>query len=100
MGTVFWDRKEVLIVEVMQRGTTLHSEVYCETLKETSYGNSEHQACSAHRHTAARTKAQLEHFNWELFDHPPYSLDLGTSDCHLFTYLKNSLRSQVFKNNE
>jgi hypothetical protein len=24
-------------------------------------------------HTAARTRALLEHINWELFDHPPYS---------------------------
>jgi hypothetical protein len=31
----------------------------------------------------------LEHFNWELFDHPPYSPDLALSNYHLFTYLKN-----------
>jgi transposase len=43
-------------------------------------------------HTAARTRALLEHFNWELFDHPPYSPDLAPSDYHLFTYLKNWLR--------
>jgi hypothetical protein len=24
-------------------------------------------------HTAARTRAILEHFNWELFDHHPYN---------------------------
>jgi hypothetical protein len=47
-------------------------------------------------HTAARTSALLEHFNWELFDHPPYSPDLVPSDYHLFTrtYLKNCLGSQ------
>jgi hypothetical protein len=28
---------------------------------------------NARPHTAARTRAQLKHFNWELFDHPPYS---------------------------
>jgi histone-lysine N-methyltransferase SETMAR len=39
--------------------------------------------------TAARTRALLEHFNWKLFDHPPYSPDLAPSDYHLFTYLKN-----------
>jgi histone-lysine N-methyltransferase SETMAR len=51
-------------------------------------------------HTAAHARAMLEHFNWELFDHPPYSLDLALSDYHLFTYLKNWLRSQHFSNNE
>jgi hypothetical protein len=35
-----------------------------------------------------------------LFDHPPYSLDLAPSDCHLFTNLKNWLGSQHVKNNE
>jgi transposase len=51
-------------------------------------------------HTAARTSALLEHFNWELFEHPPYSPDLAPSDYHLFTYLKNWLGSQRFNNNE
>jgi hypothetical protein len=34
MATVFWDTKGVLIVEFVQQGTTLTSEVYCETLKK------------------------------------------------------------------
>jgi hypothetical protein len=33
MAAVFWDRKGVLVVEFMQRGTTITSEVYCEALK-------------------------------------------------------------------
>jgi hypothetical protein len=49
--------------------------------------------------TAARTLALLEHFNWELFDHTPYSSDLAQSDNHLFTYLKIWLRSQRFHDN-
>jgi histone-lysine N-methyltransferase SETMAR len=51
-------------------------------------------------HTTARTPILLEHFNWELFDHPPYSPDLSPSDNHLFTSLKNWLGSQCFSNNE
>jgi hypothetical protein len=42
----------------------------------------------------------LGYFKWELFDHPPYSLDLAPSDCHLFVYLKNWMGSQHFKNND
>jgi transposase len=53
---------------------------------------------NARPHTAARTRALLEHFNWELFDHPPYSPDFAPSDYHLFIYLKNWLRSQRFNN--
>jgi transposase len=55
---------------------------------------------NARPHTAARTHALLDHFNWELFDHPPYSPDLAPSDYHLFTYLKNWLVSQPFNSNE
>jgi hypothetical protein len=35
MATDFWDRKGVLMVEFMQQGTTIKSEVYCGTLKKT-----------------------------------------------------------------
>jgi hypothetical protein len=35
-----------------------------------------------------------------LFDHPPCSHDLASSDYHLFTYLKNWLQSQRISNNE
>jgi hypothetical protein len=51
-------------------------------------------------HTAAPSRALLKHFNWELFDHPPYSPELDQSDYHLFTYLKNCLRTQRFNSNE
>jgi hypothetical protein len=54
----------------------------------------------AHQHAAARTRALLEHFNWELFVKPPYSPDLVPGDYHLFTYPKNWLGSQRFSNNE
>jgi transposase len=51
-------------------------------------------------HTAAPTGALLGHFNWELFDYPPYSPEFVPSDYHLFTYLKNWVGSQRFNNNE
>jgi transposase len=55
---------------------------------------------NAYPHTAAHTQALLEQLNWELFGNPPYSPDLSPSDWHLFTYLKNWLRSQRSNNNE
>jgi histone-lysine N-methyltransferase SETMAR len=84
------------------------SEVYCKTLKKNNkrlgiltcgvvllHGNTR-----PHTSTVARTRALWEYFNWELFGHPPSSPDLASSDYHLFTYLKNWLRSQRFNNNE
>jgi transposase len=55
---------------------------------------------NARPHTAACTRALLEHCNWELFDHPPYSPDLTKSDYNLFIYLKNWFQSQRFSNSE
>jgi hypothetical protein len=55
---------------------------------------------NARPHIAVHSRALLEHFNWELFDHPPYSPDLALSDYYLFTYLKNWLSSQRFNNIE
>jgi histone-lysine N-methyltransferase SETMAR len=55
---------------------------------------------NARPHTAARTRALLEYFNWELFEHPLSSSDLAPSDYHLFTYPKNWLGSQRFSNND
>jgi histone-lysine N-methyltransferase SETMAR len=92
MATVFWDRKEVLMVECLQQETTITSQVYCETLTRL------HKAIQNKRrgmlrsgvlllhenalpHTTARTRALLDHFNWELFDHPSYTPDLAPSDC-------------------
>jgi hypothetical protein len=55
---------------------------------------------SARPHTAAHTRALLEHLKWELYDHPPYSPVLAPRDYHLFTYVKKGLRSQRFSNDE
>jgi hypothetical protein len=33
-AVVSWDRKGVLMVEFMQQGTTITSEVYCKTQKK------------------------------------------------------------------
>ena len=33
MATVFWDLKGILLTEFMAPGTTVMSEVYCETTK-------------------------------------------------------------------
>jgi hypothetical protein len=55
---------------------------------------------NARLHTAACTRALMDHFNWGLFDHLPYSPDLASSEHYMFTYLKNWLESQRFSNNK
>jgi histone-lysine N-methyltransferase SETMAR len=96
MTTVFWDGNEALMVDFMQQGTTITSEVYCETLKKLRrvIKNKSHRMLTSgivllnnNARTSARTEALLEHFNWESFDHPPYSPDLGPSNYHLFFFI-------------
>jgi hypothetical protein len=77
MAGVFWDRKGVLMVKFSQQGTTITSEVYCETLQKMrrATGMLTSRVVLLHDnvcpHTVSSTRALLEHFNWELFDHPP-----------------------------
>ena len=51
-------------------------------------------------HTTARTNAAIRLFNWEIFDHPPYSPDLAPSDYDLFTKMKVWLATRRFHTNE
>jgi transposase len=111
MAAVFWDRKGVLMVEFMQQGTTMTSEVYCKT-PEKPRRAIQNKRCgmltsvvvllrgNVRLHTAARTRLLLEHCSWELFVHPPYTPDLAPSYYHMFTYLKKWLGSQHLTNNE
>jgi hypothetical protein len=84
----------------MQQGTTITLEVHCQTLEKprrvilkekrgklTSSILLIHE--NARLHAAACTRALLEHFNWELFDHSPSSPNLAPSDYDIFAYLKN-----------
>ena len=95
MATVFWDCKGNLLTEFMAPGTTITSEIYCEILNKLrrSIQNKQRRMLTkgvillhnAWPHTAARTNALIKLFNWEIFDHPPYSPDLAPNDYNLFT---------------
>jgi hypothetical protein len=85
------------------KGTTIMSEAHCKTIKKlhSAIQDNRHGMLTsgivflhdiACLHTAALTRAVVEHLNWELFDHPPYSPDLAPSGYHLFTYQKNLVR--------
>ena len=95
----------------MAPGTTLTSQVYCETLNtfRRSIQNKRRGMLTkgvvllhdnARPHTAARTNASIKLFTWEIFDHLPYRPDLAPSDYHLFTKTKVWLATQRFHTNE
>ena len=112
MASVFWDRKGVLLREFIALGTTVTSEVYRETRNKLrrSIQNKRRGMLTkgvvlllhdnARPHTAARTNAVIRLFNWEFFDHLPYSPNLAQSDYHLFTKMKVWLATQLFHTKE
>jgi len=111
MTTLFWECKGILVTEFMAPGTTRTSVVYCEALNKLrrSIRNKWRRMLTkgvvllhnnAQPHTSAPTNALIKLFNWEIFDHPPYSLDLAPSDYNLFTMIKVWSATQHFHTNE
>jgi hypothetical protein len=55
---------------------------------------------NVHLLTPARDRAQVKHFNRELFGYRFYSPDLIPKNNYLIIYQRNFLESQLFNNNE
>jgi transposase len=55
---------------------------------------------NARPHTAKKTDETLRNFKWEVFEYPPYSPDLASSDFHLFGPLKHHLSAEHFSDGE
>ncbi|KAJ4425610.1 hypothetical protein ANN_27806 [Periplaneta americana] len=98
-------------LDFMPKGTTINANRYCETLRKLrrAIQNKRRGMLSrgvvllhdnARPHTAASTRELLDHFGWEIFDHPPYSPDLAPSDFHLLTKLKDFLGGTHFGSDE
>ena len=111
MATVFWDRKGILLTEFMAPGTTIMSEVDCETLTKLwrLIQNKRHGMLTkgvvllhdnVRPHTMVCTNALIKLFNWEISYHPPYSSHLVPSDYHFFTKMKVWLATQRFHTNK
>lgn len=63
LGTIFGDRKGILTEEVMERSTTIVSDVYCEMLR--------------------KLQGKIKHWEGDS-DHLQYSSDLTARNYHLF----------------
>ena len=109
MCTVFWDRKGVLLVDLLPQGSTINAGVCCDTLQKLCcvIQNKRRGTLSrgvvmihdnTHPHTATITQNLITTFLCEQFDHPPCSPDLGPSDFHVFMHLKSFLAGRWFHN--
>ncbi|UYV65471.1 hypothetical protein LAZ67_3004457 [Cordylochernes scorpioides] len=110
-GSVFWDRKGLLLCDFMRRGTTMNPDRYCEILKQLRRAiQNERRGMltkgvrfhhdNARPHTAHKTTAFFEEFGWELVSHPPYSPNLASSDFHFLPELKKNLGGTQFQDDD
>ncbi|XP_063362897.1 histone-lysine N-methyltransferase SETMAR-like [Cydia amplana] len=109
MASVFWDAEGVIMIEYLEKGTTITGSYYAdqirrlrEAIKEKRRGKLRagilfHQD-NAPPHKAGVAMAAIRDSGFELLEHPPYSPDLAPSDFYLFPRLKEDLRGNKFLN--
>jgi histone-lysine N-methyltransferase SETMAR len=108
--TLFWDRKEVLLVDFMAHGSTTNADRYCETLKKLRRAIQNRRrgmltkgVCllhdNVHPHVARQTVPLLDQFGWDIITHPPHSPDLVPCD-YLFPKLKEHLAGRRFSDDD
>ena len=109
MVTIFWDCHGVVLVEFLERGATVNSARYVQTLKKLRarlhrvrpQKNSIIQHDNARPHTSRETTAALEKLQFrDVLPHPPYSPDLAPCDFWLFPKLKEHLKGTRFTSDQ
>lgn len=99
IATIFLDRKCVIIIDFLVRGTTVNSQRYCQTLvnlrraiKTKHRGKVSSKIQQLHDNPqpqmANRPQEVLDSFKREMFLHPQYTPDLAPTDYYLFPLMK------------
>jgi hypothetical protein len=98
MVTVYWDCEGVILLDVMQRGITVNSDMYIIMLTKM-------QKCfqcvwpdknlcemllqhNTRPHTSNTSQEAITQLGWTMLWHPSYIPGLAPSDFHLFRPLK------------
>lgn len=101
LATIFWDINGLLLIESKERGATVNTKAFCETLRRLRRAIQNRRRGlhsrelvlrhNARMHAAAITQVQLDNFHWDVFPHSLYSPDIAPSDYNLFPHLKKFL---------
>jgi len=110
MCTVFWDGKGAILLDFLEPGQTINSDLYIVTLtklkarisrvrpeKKTTFLL---QHDNARPHTSFKTVEHTVNLGWTVLPHPLYSRDLAPSDFNLFGPMKDGLHGQHFPSND
>jgi histone-lysine N-methyltransferase SETMAR len=98
---MFWDFQGVLLDHFQKHGENVNPALYCEVLlmlQDTIRRKRPGQLArgvllhhdNARPHTAPATQERIQELEWKLLEHPPYSLDLASTDFHLFGLLQKT----------
>ena len=107
MASVFWDRDGVIMIDYLEKGSTVNGQYYAselrrlrEEIKKKRRGKLAKGVYllqdNAPAHTSQVAMAAAEECGFRVLPHPPYSPDLAPSDYFLFPKLKESLRGRKF----
>jgi Transposase. len=111
MATVFWDAHGILLIDYLEKGSTIRGKYYralldqlIDAIKKKRPHLKKKKVLflqdNAPVHTALDTMLKLREIHFELVDHPPFSPDLAPSDFFLFPNLKKWLAGKRFTSNE
>ncbi|XKL69463.1 hypothetical protein PGB90_007232 [Kerria lacca] len=111
IGAFFWGYKSIIHIEYMPKDTAITTDAYCDTLMRLQNAIKSKRPGLLKRggilirdnatpHSAGITQAYLKDLKWTIFNHPPHSPDLASSDYHLFGDFKKFLRGVRFHNDD
>lgn len=113
MLCIFWTMRGPVHWELLPRGVSVTSDVYCQQLNQVDLairvwrsnnlfnGPVIFQDDNAPPHRSQQTSHLVsDTLGWQTVPHPPYSPDLAPSDFHLFRSLKCFLRNRQFKKDD
>ncbi len=100
--SVFWDRKDAILLDFLEPGVTVIFDRYVETLIKLKARDARVrpekretfrlQHNNAKPYTRLKTMECVTKFGWTVLSHPVYNPDLAPSDFYLFGFPKNELQ--------
>ena len=90
--TIFWDSEGVVHTEFLEKGNTVNSTKYVNTLEKLK--------ARLRRVRSLETRTALDRLGLRTLPHPPYSPDLAPSDFFLFPKLKDYLKGNRYETDE
>jgi len=111
MLCVWWDMFGVIHFELLGKGETITSELYCAQLDRLHSALAEKRPLllkngvifhcdNARPHCSRVTSQKIRDLGWTSLEHPPYSPDLAPTDFHLFRSLQHFLAGKAFETPE